>query len=75
MAGLKRQAGGPAGRDLEEFVQADAIGGVCRVKFEFPPDTMYPCLPHDAPGSIYYTLRGVSDVLAKVRLALKWVLK
>jgi len=73
--GRFEEAGGcwrSAGRDLEEFVQADAIGGVCRVKFEFPPDTMYPCLPQMHRGSIYYTLRGVSDcTLAEVRLALE----
>jgi hypothetical protein len=46
--------------------------GVCKVRFAFPPDTMYPCLPVVEDGRMLFPLAGISHcTIAEVRAALK----
>ena len=49
--------------DIDSFLDKRVKGGLCKVKFEFPEDTYYPCLPVASEGAEYkliYPLKGVS---------------
>lgn len=60
----------PRPQDWVERLYPETWRGLCRVQFEFPPETKFPCLPICHAGKLIFPLSGTSDcTLDEARLA------
>jgi len=71
---LPREQDWKRGESIRDMLRPGNIGGVCKVKFQFPDTERYPCLPvwSDKLRGLCYPLTGISCcTLQELRLASK----
>lgn len=55
---------------IKEFIDNKNLGGLCKVRFKFPKDCFYPCLPTFFDNKLCYPLSGISYcTLQEIRTA------
>lgn len=58
--------------DIKEFIDKENLGGLCKVRFQFPKNCFYPCLPTFFDNRLCYPLSGVSYcTLQEIRTAVE----
>lgn len=58
--------------NIKDFIKEKNLGGICKVRFEFPNNCFYPCLPTFFDNKLCYPLSGISYcTLQEIRTAIE----